>query len=275
LTPTWENTTEADFDLEPIERGLAYRIRYKLFSLIDEARAPTLWREMLDHTTCLLAQIPKSLTGIEGNVTDRIRMVGLATDTDTFTPSESRFDRPTILFLAKLNRRKGLDYLIQAMPRILERIPDAHLRVVGDGPARNYFEETSRQCGVTDSVTFEGLVEHAQTVDYYQRADVYCLPSVGEPAANSLLEAMAAGCPIVSTAAGGVPEIVDHEKAGLLVPPRDSNGLADALIRILSDDDERRAMQSYCRATALERHNIVGLVDRIEQAYEWALEANT
>ena len=239
----------------------------RLLRLVEKAAVPHLWDLTLTRARAILTQIPRSAEGLPPTATAKIHQVGLATEPDLFYPSETPPSRPTVLFLAKLNRRKGLDYLLQAIPRVAERVPEVLLRVVGDGPAMGHFRATAESLNLGDLVRFDGAVPHAEAADCYRNASIFCLPSVGEPAANTLLEAMASGLPIVATDAGGVPEIVEDGKGGILVPPRDPEALADALCRILTDQSLAREMRTHNRARCLEAHDVVGLVDRIEQVY--------
>jgi glycosyltransferase involved in cell wall biosynthesis len=268
VTPVWENVDARDADPPTGRRGsMGQAMLLRLLRLVEKAAVPHLWDLTLTRARAILTQIPRSAEGLPPTATAKIHQVGLATEPDLFYPSETPPSRPTVLFLAKLNRRKGLDYLLQAIPRVAERVPEVLLRVVGDGPAMGHFRATAESLNLGDLVRFDGAVPHAEAADCYRNASIFCLPSVGEPAANTLLEAMASGLPIVATDAGGVPEIVEDGKGGILVPPRDPEALADALCRILTDQSLAREMRTHNRARCLEAHDVVGLVDRIEQVY--------
>jgi glycosyltransferase involved in cell wall biosynthesis len=268
ITPVWENTTSQDRDAPPPNRRLTLAgLATRAVRVWEGLAVPLLWRHTLERAARVLVQIPKAAAGLPDSVGERIRFVGLATDTGRFRPADVEPAQPTVLFLAKLNRRKGLEYLLRAMPSVRATVPGARLVVVGDGPASDRFKSVARSLHLGHSVVFVGSVPHDDTPRRYRAAHVYCLPSVGEPAANTLLEAMASGLPVVATAAGGVPEIVDQEAGGILVRPRDPEALSAAIRRLLLDPDLRQRMGRHNREKSLRQYDVRRLVDRIEAAY--------
>ena len=145
---------------------------------------------------------------------------------------------PVILSVARQYRRKNTSTLIRAMIGVLREVPDARLRVVGDGPEMGRLEQLVRSLGLADSVTFLGALEGVDAVrDEMARARVFCLPSRQEGFGIVFLEAMAAGLPIVAARCGAVPETAPHGEVALLVDPDDVEELASALVRILRDAD--------------------------------------
>jgi glycosyltransferase involved in cell wall biosynthesis len=148
------------------------------------------------------------------------------------------FDSPTLLAVARLVRQKGLDILIRAMRPIKDSVPDARLLLAGDGPERAALERLARELGLVDSVSFLG---HRDDVDeLMRRAWILVHPSRWEGFGLVLLEAMEQGLPVVAARVSAVPEIVVPEATGLLVPPEDPRGLAEAVIRALGDERFRR-----------------------------------
>jgi glycosyltransferase involved in cell wall biosynthesis len=142
-------------------------------------------------------------------------------------------DERVVLAVGRLSHEKGQEYLVRAAASWRGR---ARLVIAGDGPDRSALERLAREIGCGDSVIFAGLTPHV--APFYAIANVFVLPSLSEGSPNALLEAMAAGLPIVATDVGGVPEIAADDVNALLVPPRDSHVLA-AAVRALLDDDER------------------------------------
>jgi phosphatidylinositol alpha-mannosyltransferase len=140
-----------------------------------------------------------------------------------------------VLFLGRLEGRKGLGVMLRAFAILKRRLPHVHLVVGGDGQARARYERWVAQQGVAD-VHFMGRLAAAELPAYYQHAAVYCAPNTGnESFGIVLLEAMAAGCPVVASAIEGFRVVITHERDGLLVPPHDPAALADALERVLTD----------------------------------------
>jgi phosphatidylinositol alpha-mannosyltransferase len=144
-------------------------------------------------------------------------------------------ERPAILFVGRFEPRKGLDVLLEAFARLKPRHPALRLVVVGDGPRRPAYERWVAERAVPD-VSFVGRVSGAELPAYYQHATVYCAPNTGnESFGIVLLEAMAAGCPVVASSIAGFAAVLTHEAHGLLTPPRDPAALAAALDRLLGD----------------------------------------
>jgi phosphatidylinositol alpha-mannosyltransferase len=148
-----------------------------------------------------------------------------------------------ILFLGRLEKRKGLPYLLQAYARVKASMPDTRLLIVGpDGGMRQACEGFVRRERVKD-VVFTGYVSDEDLPRYYKTADVFCAPNTGnESFGIILLEAMAAAAPVIASDIEGFAYVVGHQAEGLLVPRRDTEALADALRQLLSDPDRRQEM---------------------------------
>jgi phosphatidylinositol alpha-mannosyltransferase len=148
-----------------------------------------------------------------------------------------------ILFLGRLEKRKGLPYLLEAFSLLKARMPDTRLIIVGrDGGMQGVCESFVRRARLKD-VVFAGYARDEDLPRYYHTADVFCAPNTGnESFGLILLEAMAAGTPVVASGIEGFAYVVAHGEEGLLVPPRDSAALAEALLQLLSDPDRCREM---------------------------------
>jgi phosphatidylinositol alpha-mannosyltransferase len=157
-----------------------------------------------------------------------------------------------ILFVGRLEPRKGFRYLLQAYARVKTVLPQARLLVVGPYTAadRTPFERELCRLRLGD-VHFIGYVPDDELARYYRSSQVFCAPSTGfESFGMVLLEAMAAGTPIVASDIDGYRAVVSHKVEGLLVPPKDTIALADALIYLLQRPDLRQAMGRRGQATA-------------------------
>ncbi|MBI1885284.1 MAG: glycosyltransferase family 4 protein [Chloroflexi bacterium] len=156
-----------------------------------------------------------------------------------------------ILFLGRLEKRKGLPYLLQAYALLKEELPDTRLIIVGgDGGMRQACQRYVQRKGLRD-VVFTGYVSEEEKVRYFKTAHVYCAPNTGaESLGIILLEAMAAGAPIVASHIEGFGDVLADGKEGLLVPPRDVEGLANSLWRLLSDAALREVMGKQGAKTA-------------------------
>jgi glycosyltransferase involved in cell wall biosynthesis len=137
--------------------------------------------------------------------------------------------------VAALTAHKGQRYLVEAVPRIRSAHPGARIVIFGEGELHAELEKQARTLALGDGLVFAGFRPPDEIPSILKAADVFVLPSVEEGLGTSLFDAMAAGTPIVATRAGGIPEIVRDGETGLLVPPRDSAALANAIIRLLGD----------------------------------------
>ena len=165
---------------------------------------------------------------------------------NTPRPPLERFadGRPNVLFVGRMEKRKGLRFLLRAWALVRERFPEARLVVAGSGrPLEGYRRFAARRGWTDDDVHFAGFVPADDLPRYYQQASVFCAPSTGQESFGIvLLEAMAAGAPIVASDIAGYREVLTHGEQGLLVPPSDPEALASALGLLLLNPDLRRRM---------------------------------
>jgi glycosyltransferase involved in cell wall biosynthesis len=158
-----------------------------------------------------------------------------------------------VLYVGRLNLwQKGLRYLLEAFA-VIARAREATLVLCGqDQSGAVRLRELGQKLGILPSLRLTGNLEPEELPDLYACADVVVLPSVTEAFGLVLLEAMAAGKPVVASAVGGVPEVVQDGVNGLLVPPRDSLALANALERVLANDELRSQMSARARDFAAQ-----------------------
>jgi len=146
-----------------------------------------------------------------------------------------------VLCVAGMVERKGLDYLIQSMPPIRERLPDTELLLVGEGYYKKHLQLLAQKLHIPDKIHFipagdaETRVPDEELALYYNAADVFVLPSLTEALGVVGIEAMACGTPFIGTNVEGIPSLVEQFEAGVLIPPRDSNAIASAVINVLED----------------------------------------
>ncbi len=176
--------------------------------------------------------------------------------------------RPTILCVARQYPRKHIADLLQAFAQLRSYVPAAQLRLVGDGPEHAALVELAESLGIVGRVVFLGGISDAAVRHEYAHCDVFCLPSAQEGFGIVLLEAMAAGKPIVSTTAAAIPEVVQHGVTGILVPAGEPHSLAGALLLLLADDDRR---EQYGRAgqTAVLRYDWTRVAQRFLEQLMW------
>lgn len=172
--------------------------------------------------------------------------------------------------LGRLSPEKGHENLVRCFPRVLECVPEATLVVAGHGPERARLEVVARRAGISSKVAFTGYQENAPLC--LKAFDVFVMPSLSEGLGLALLEAMALGRPVVATAAGGIPEIVTSEVNGLLVPPDDTEGLASAIVRLLSDPALAARLGQAGRNTVVERFSARSMAEKTVAVYRRLLD---
>ncbi len=153
-------------------------------------------------------------------------------------------DVPVVLFVGRLERVKGLEYLLRAVATVIEHTP-VRCVLVGEGAQQGYLHALVRHLGIGDSVRFVGRRDNP--FSYMVAATVFVLPSLSEGMPNVLLEAMACGCPVIATdiEGGVVREVLEDGRCGVIVPLRDEGALAEAIIGLLGDAESR---ERYARA---------------------------
>lgn len=193
-------------------------------------------------------------------------------DVERFCPQGSVAESFTdgklnILFVGRLEKRKGLDYLLGAYERIKGRFPNIRLIVIGPGTRlRSKYEKMVEEKGLTE-VVFTGFVPEIELPKYYRTAHIVCSPATGgESFGIVLLEAMASGKPVVASSIDGYANVVSHGEDGLLFPPRDEEALAEALSLLLADESRRSAMGARGRSKA-EKYSWSNIALRVMDCY--------
>jgi len=178
-------------------------------------------------------------------------------DLEHFSPDvapikEFRDGKLNILFVGRMEKRKGLNYLLDAFGRVKQELPNSRLIAVGPGTRlRRKYEKKVTKSGLKD-VVFVGFASYEDLPRYYKNADIFCAPATGsESFGIILLEAMALGKPIVASNTEGYAGVISDGVDGQLVPPKDSQSLAQALISLLKDEPLRQEMGAQGRAKAL------------------------
>jgi len=184
-------------------------------------------------------------------------------------PRPQLSDSPTVVFAGRLVPEKGVDLLVQAFADVRMHLKDAKLVIAGDGPQRASLERTVAGLSLGANVRFAGHLGRQQIEECFATAWVQAVPSRWrEPFGIVAAEAMMRGTAVVASNGGGLAEIVQHERTGLLVPPNDANALASALLRLLSDRALTESLGSRGRDFALANLTEEIFVDRFVALYE-------
>ena len=168
--------------------------------------------------------------------------------------------------VGRLDPIKGFDVLIEALRRLRERNLPFHCELIGEGPLRAALEAQRRAAGLDDALSMPGARPQEDVRAMLGRVAIFVMPSVTTPEGNqdgipvALMEAMASGAAVVGTTVSGLPELIEHEVSGLLVPPNDAAALAEAIARLLDDPALRRRLGEAARQT-------------VEREFDAAIEA--
>ena len=197
-------------------------------------------------------------------VREKIHVVHCGVDLDFFSPREKQLEsKPLqILCIASFEDVKGHEYLVSACRLLQQRGVDFKCHFVGDGPIRDHVEAQIREAQLNDRIIVHGPLPRTEIIKLLEACDIFALPSVPTKGGKRegipvvIMEAMACGLPVVSSQLSGIPELVDHEVNGILVPPRDIEGLASALQRLGADAGLRQRMGSAGREKVSREFNL-------------------
>jgi glycosyltransferase involved in cell wall biosynthesis len=207
---------------------------------------------------------------------DKVHVFHNGVDLDRFDDVErdrqkidSRLSEETklVVHIANMNSEvKGQAVLIEAARTVCTAIPLARFVLVGDGPLRGVYERRVKELELEDRVLFLG--RRQDIAEILACGDLFAFPSFAEGMPNSVLEAGASGLPIVATPVGGIPEIVTHERTGLLVPPRDPEALAAAILRVLEDPGLASSLSRACQTWVRSQFSFDRLIRDLSGIYD-------
>jgi glycosyltransferase involved in cell wall biosynthesis len=176
-------------------------------------------------------------------------------------------DEDQLLYVGSLEARKGLDVLLEALKLVVQTKPKAMLTVIGGGNQTPY-RQLCERLQITGNVQFLGFQSAEQIVKRHLKSQMFVLPSGNENSPNTLAEAMVSGLPVIATAVGGIPSMVEHGQSGWLVPPRNPAELATAILQLLNDPGQRARLGQAARQRARDRHLPERVAAQTVEAYQ-------
>jgi len=243
------------------------------------------WAErILAHPTCAIITVSRALRDglIQAEGIDPGKIVTIYNGID-IKPFEAPVDKdevrrklnlgpgPVIGTVARLAPQKGVSYLVEAALRVVQDYPDARFLIAGDGPLLPELEQQAAGLGISDNIRFLGYRD--DIAQLLAVLDVFVLPSVTEGLGLTVLEALAAGCPVVATAVGGIPEIVEFGQTGLLAQAKDSGDIAKQILYLLNNPDEAARMAATGKAMIKEKFALEPMVRSTTRVYLECLKA--
>ena len=175
-------------------------------------------------------------------------------------------DMPVIGAIGRLVWQKGFEYLIQAIPQVIETFPEAKFLIVGDGPLRRRLEELSERLKIKDNIIFTGF--RSDIKDILATIELLAMPSLLEGLPIVLLEGMAMAKPIVATRIDGMTEVLENGETGLLVPAKNPHELAEVIIEILKNKTKADLLGQNARKIIEEKFSVKRMVEQTELVYE-------
>ncbi|MDX1931845.1 MAG: glycosyltransferase family 4 protein [Capsulimonadales bacterium] len=222
-----------------------------------------------------------SVTCNSSYTASHIRALGTGTTVDVLpygsplpqrTPVHHHRPEKTILFVGRLIERKGVEYLLRAMPQVTQRI-DASLVIVGNGPLLPELRDRAAELGIAHCVEFRTDVPEDELMTAYEESDIFVLPAIVDSRGDTeglgvvLIEALSFHRPVVASAVGGITDVVLHNKTGLLVPEKNPDALADAIVEVLSDPTRAQKLAEQGYAHVSETFDWDRIMDRAELLY--------
>ena len=177
------------------------------------------------------------------------------------------------LSVGRLHRQKGYDYLIRAIGTVRREVPTVKVLIAGEGEEENNLKNLVKSLDLTKQIIFTGLCLDVDKI--FPFAGLFVLPSLWEGMPNAVLEAMAEAKPVVATRVGGVPELVEDGKTGILVPPGDTEALARALVDLFQDTRKAQSLGDAGRERVQRHVSMTAMVAKTDYLYQELLKTKT
>jgi glycosyltransferase involved in cell wall biosynthesis len=219
-------------------------------------------RRVLEKTTAVTTVSRAMLKDLDdlGVGLEKVHVLPMGVDLQKrFVPPCKRSETKALLFVGRVVEKKGLRFLIEAMPDILTKHPDAHLRVAGDGQELSALKNRASHIGVADRIQFLGAVPNENLAALYQTSDVVVFPSVVADGGDRegfglvLVEALGCECAVVATDLPAMQDIIEDERTALIVPQRSAQHITNAVVRLFDDDDLRLCLGKAGRRAVEKR----------------------
>jgi glycosyltransferase involved in cell wall biosynthesis len=225
-------------------------------------------RWVLDNcqqVTALSTSLQRAVAAV-GIPGERVQIIPNGVDVTDYAPVPFGEREPVLLFVGYLIERKGVRYLLEAAPALLAAYPNLRIVLIGKGPEESALREQVAALGIAESVTFVGFLPHAQVIQWMQRALLLVLPSLEEGQGAVLLEALAAGTPVVGSDVDGIAEVITPQ-VGRLFPVGNAAALAVEVGELLADPECWQQVSDGARRVALDTYDWRVLAQRFLALY--------
>ncbi len=238
---------------------ISWRGRLSQRLLLKQAKKITATTNFLAKETAKLAPPDK-----------KIHVIPFGIDCDLFRRKEDQKEKSSIHlgYIKHLAPKYGPDDLIKALAIIAKSFPDIHLTMAGQGNMELELKSMAANLGVEKNITFPGYIPYDKVPEAFSNMDIFVMPSLSETFGVAAVEAQAMEIPVVATNIGGIPEAVSDGETGILVEAGKPEKLADAIMRLIKDPDERERMGKAGRRFVLDNFNIADNVVLVENLYK-------
>jgi glycogen(starch) synthase len=228
---------------------------------------------MASQVICLTETEAESVAEVAGGY-DKVSVIPNGVDVEFFRPSDEK-DSNLIVWVGRMVPEKGLVYLLEAMREVVKQHADVKLVLGGDGPLRNYLQNTVDKLGLEKNIFFLGAMTHAEVAETLSKSSVFVFPSLKEGMPRALLETMACGNAVVGSNVSGIKDIVKDKSNGVLVPPKSPEALSRAILTLLNDGKLRRFLGQNARELMMKKYDWKKITAKIDDVYYKAVaEAN-
>jgi glycosyltransferase involved in cell wall biosynthesis len=237
--------------------GDIYGLQNKLFFnmkkvILENAKSITV------VSTAIKKEIHKKI-----NPNLKIEVISMGVDSKLFNPNKYdenlkkkyNINGPLLLFVGRLDERKGIKYLLNALPSIIKMFPKTKLLIIGEGPLEAELKSISTDLNLDKNVIFTGPITHTSLPSFYSTADIYIGPSLTEGFGLTFVEAAFSGCIPIGTNVGGIPDIIQNNSTGYLVEKHDSINISSNVLKILNDKKLFKKLKSNARSSTTKKFN--------------------
>ncbi len=166
-----------------------------------------------------------------------------------------------LLFVGRLNEQKGIKYLINALPKVIKKLPKIKLLIIGEGPDKNKIKKQVQKLNLNQNIIFTGKIENQLLPSYYNMADIFIGPSIitknnsTEGFGMVLLEALINETPVITTNSGGMTDIIENNISGIIVTPKNSGAITNAVLDLLNNHNKRKILSDNGKKLVLDKFN--------------------
>lgn len=190
---------------------------------------------------------------LKSKPSQKIIIIYNGTDIENFKPDEKVKNKEKLIITlggTRVTRRKGINYLIEAIYKLSKIYSNIFVTIIGEGSEKKILENLAKKLKIEDRISFLGRIDYGKIPRYYQEASIFILPSLNEGMSNAMLEALSSGLPILATDTGGAKELIESGKNGFIIKKKDSSDIANKIEILINNTDLRQKMGENSRKKA-------------------------